>query len=241
MITVQLQGGLGNQLFQLAFLDWMSKKTGKPAYISSLQSPITVHSDEEYFNTIFKNWKPLYKLTNSVSVHEDSFLKQTKEISPVNIEYVGYFQKYEYTDPIRDEFVAKLCFNESILQKYPDISEKTAIHIRGGDFVGNAFHEQPLTNYYKKCMQICGGDFVVFTNDTKYARSIIPNCNIIGESEVNSLYLMSKTKGVICANSSFSWWGAYLNPKRPIFIPSKWCNISMFPHENYRVSGWNVI
>ena len=241
MITVQLQGGLGNQLFQLAFLDWMSKKTGKDAYINSLESPITVHSDEEYFNTIFKNWKSLYKSLNCVSVYEDSFLKQSWKIPTVNTKYVGYFQNYEYTHPIRDEFIAKLCFDESILQKYPDISKKTAIHIRGGDFVGNAFHEQPLKDYYNKCMQLSGGKFVVFTNDRKYACSIIPNCNIIDESEVNSLYLMSKAKGVICANSSFSWWGAYLNPNRPIFMPSKWVNNDSFPHENYRVAGWIVI
>ena len=239
MISVHLDGGLGNQLFQLAFLDWMSKKTGKLTYINSLKSPRTVHSNEQYFNTIFKNWKPLYKSVNSVCVREHSTnFEQTREVP---VKYIGYFQKYEYADLIRDEFIAKLCFDESILDKYPEISQKTAIHIRGGDYVGNAFHEQSLKPYYNKCMEMCGGEFVVFTNDEKYAQNIIPNCEIVNESEVNSLYLMSKAKGVICANSSFSWWGAYLSPNRPIFIPSKWVNDESFPHENYRVSGWNVI
>ena len=242
MITVNLQGGLGNQLFQLAFLDWMSKKTGKQTYISSLESPRTVHSDEQYFNTIFRNWRPLYKSINCVSVNEHpKFLKQIWTMPIVNTKYIGYFQKYEYTNPIKDEFVAKLSFDESVLEKYPDMCEKTAIHIRGGDYVGNAFHEQPLTNYYKKCMELCGGDFVVFTNDIPYARNIIPNCNIIDESEVNSLYLMSKAKGVICANSSFSWWGAYLNPNRPIYMPSRWFNDMSIDISGFYFKGVTII
>ena len=118
MISVHLDGGLGNQLFQLAFLDWMSKKTGKLTYINSLKSPRTVHSNEQYFNTIFKNWKPLYKSVNSVCVREHSTnFEQTREVP---VKYIGYFQKYEYADLIRDEFIAKLCFDESILDKYPD-------------------------------------------------------------------------------------------------------------------------
>jgi hypothetical protein len=242
MITVHLQGGLGNQLFQLAFLEWMSKKTGKDVYINSLESPTTVHSKEQYFNTIFKNWRGLYKIFDSVSIHEHpKFLKHTWNIPTLNTKYIGYFQKYEYTDEIRDVFIAKLLFDESILEKYPKISEKTAIHIRGGDYVGNSFHEQPLKKYYNKCMQLCGGEFVVFTNDINYAHSMIPNCEIINESEVNSLYLMSKAKAVICANSSFSWWGAYLNPSRPIFMPSKWFNDMSIDTSGFYFKDVNII
>jgi hypothetical protein len=242
MITVHLQGGLGNQLFQLAFLDWISKKTGKDVYINSLESPTTVHSKEQYFNTIFKKWRNLYKTVNSVSIYEHpKFLKQEWNTPSLNTKYIGYFQKYEYMDPIRDDFIAKLCFDESILDKYPGISKKTAIHIRGGDYVGNTFHEQPLRNYYNKCMQLCGCEFVVFTNDIKYARSIIPNCEIINENEVNSIYLMSKAKGVICANSSFSWWGAYLNPNRPIFMPSKWFNDMSIDTSGFYFKGVRII
>jgi hypothetical protein len=69
-----------------------------------------------------------------------------------------------------------------------------------------------------------GEKFVVFTNDIPYARSLFPTTPIIEESEVDTLLLMSRAKGCICANSSFSWWGAYLNPGRPIYFPSKWFN-----------------
>jgi hypothetical protein len=243
MLTVQLQGGLGNQLFQLAFLDSMSKKTGRAKFITTTQSPVTVHSNQQYFETIFKNWKSLYSQTYTVLVREHpNFVNQEWNIPDVNVMFHGYFQKYQYTDPIIDEFKAKLCFNESILQKYPSISEKIVIHIRGGDYKGNCFHEQPLQNYYKKCMELCAGEqFVVFTNDIHYARGFLPNTEIIEESEEDSLFLMTKAKGVICANSSFSWWVAYLNPNRPIFMPSKWFSDPQMNTDGYYFKGCTIV
>ena len=57
MITIKLQGGLGNQLFQLSFLLYISKISGIPYFIQNLKSPLTIHSREEYFESIFKNFK----------------------------------------------------------------------------------------------------------------------------------------------------------------------------------------
>jgi hypothetical protein len=243
MITVQLQGGLGNQLFQLAFLDYISKKTGKEKILMTLQSPNTVHSGVQYYETIFKKWRSLLNPRGVVLVGENQTMaKQSWEFlqeiyNPICLQ--GYFQRYEYIDPIRNEFISKLTFDESILQKY-DVSNKIAIHIRGGDYRGNVFHEFDLKSYYQKCISMCPGfDFVVFTNDVKYARGIL-DCEIIQEDEIDSLLLMSRCKGVICANSSFSWWGAYLNPNRPIFMPSKWFrNQNM--EGNYYFNGVTVV
>jgi hypothetical protein len=226
MITVHLQGGLGNQLFQLAFLDYVSKITGREIFIQSLRSPQTCHSQEEYFQTIFKNWKHLFNAQNFISAREFTNQpfqdwKNVVESTTSNIMMIGYFQRFEYMDPIRDSFVSKLSFDEGILQKH-NVTNKIGIHIRGGDYKNNSYHELPLKKYYEKCMALCpNSEFVVFTNDIPYAKNIL-DCEIIQESELNTLLLMSKCRGLICANSSFSWWGAYLNPERPIFMPSKW-------------------
>ena len=224
MITVELQGGLGNQLFQLAFLEYIAKKTGRTPFISTMQSPITVHSNQQYFQTIFKNWSELYNPAYSILVREHPhFVDEDWNIPTENIMFRGYFQKYKYTDPIKDNFISKLSFNKSILNKYPNISTKIAIHIRGGDYKGNVLHEQPLTNYYKRCMELCQGyDFVIFTNDIPYAKKVLPGYPIIEENEVDSLLLMSKCAGCICVNSTFSWWGAFMNRNRPIYLPSVW-------------------
>jgi hypothetical protein len=243
MLTVQLQGGLGNQLFQLAFLEHISKKTGRELFISSLNSPQTVHSREQYFETIFKNWKSYSKHIHCRNLYENSKLSiQSYTVGDFPTCFVGYFQRYEYVDSVRDNFINRLSFDYTIIQKYPDIHKKIFIHVRGGDYRQKAFHLVDLTNYYKKCIEMCSGEeFVIFTNDIPYANELLPNIPIISESEVDSLLLMSKCKGGICANSSFSWWGAYLNSNRMIYLPSRWVNDENFSHEAYRVPGWLVI
>lgn len=243
MLTICLQGGLGNQLFQLAFLDYMSKTTGKGKYIHSLKSPNTVHSIENYFETIFRNWKSLYNEQYSVVIHENPHLHKQEWVVPkTNTMFKGYFQHYEYTDPIREEFIQKLVFNETILEKYPDIDKKIIIHVRGGDYKHNMFHELNLTNYYRKCIEACKGEsFIICTNDIPYAKQLVENCEFIQENEVDTLFLMSKAKGVICANSSFSWWGAYLNPNRPIFLPSKWYNDTTMNISGYYFKECSII
>jgi hypothetical protein len=245
MISVKLQGGLGNQLFQLAFLDYIGKITGKETYLQDINSPKTIHSKEKYFENIFKNWKSKFFPRGSYLFYENPKLEyedwKSKLNVPSDVCVMGYFQRYEYIDSIRNEFIKKLIFNTGILEKYQDIQNKFFIHIRGGDYKNNYYHDVGLINYYKKCMELCNNEeFVIFTNDIPYAKDILPNIEIIEECEIDSLYLMTKTKGCICANSSFSWWGAYLNPDRPIYMPSKWYNdLSM--KGNYYFKGVQVI
>ena len=171
MLTVHLQGGLGNQLFQLAFLDYVQHKSGRQIYISDLKSP-SPHSKEQYFETIFKEWKPFYKHAPASYIHEHpKMISQEWGIHQGNTCYVGYFQRYEYFDAIKISFINKLKFNKDILNNYPLINKKTFIHIRGGDFKGNQVHDVPLEKYYKKCMEETPlKDFVIFTNDISYAK-----------------------------------------------------------------------
>lgn len=243
MLTVNLKGGLGNQLFQLAFLDYASKISGRSIFINNLMSPQTVHSKEHYYQTIFKNWTSLFNSKPHLIAREPpnqpfQDWKRIIESTNNNILFDGYFQRYEYMDPVRDNFISKLSFDESILQKY-DVTNKIGIHIRGGDYKGNIYHELNLKKYYEKCIALSpDSEFVIFTNDIPYAKNIL-DCEIIQESELDTLLLMSRCKGLICANSSFSWWGAYLNPHRPIFMPSKWYGIT--EQGNYYFKGVTVV
>jgi GR25 family glycosyltransferase involved in LPS biosynthesis len=228
-ITVHLQGGLGNQLFQLAFLLYVRKLTGNHIFVDSLQTP-EAHSTENYFDTLFSTWKPYYSNKPTTLLCENPKLayedwKPKIDNTEGDIKLSGYFQRENYTQCVNQEFFDSLTFDETVLQKYPDISSKFFIHVRGGDYIGNSLHFVDLKQYYKECMNKHFGEkFVIFTNDIPYARSLFNEIPIIEESEVDTLLLMSRAKGCICANSSFSWWGAYLNPKRPICFPSKWFN-----------------
>jgi hypothetical protein len=222
MITVHLQGGIGNQLFQLAFLEYVCRLTQQPLAINDLRSPVSGHGGVGYYESIFKYWKRFYMLHSLPILRENPKMHYQDWSKVANCKLVGYFQRYEY---IPEDFISKLSFDNSILSKYPDISTKYFIHVRGGDYKGNSFHELNLTHYYKKCLELCkGNDFIIFTNDIPYAKQLIPDYPIIQENELDTLLLMSKCAGCICVNSSFSWWGAFMNRNRPIYFPDKWWN-----------------
>ena len=87
--------------------------------------------------------------------------------------------------------------------------------------------------------------FSIFTNDKLYAstKSFLGDIDyeFVDTPELESLALMSKCKAGITANSTFSWWGAYLNPHRPICMPSKWFNDLEYSIAGYFFPGVFII
>ena len=226
-VSVELMGGLGNQLFQLAYLDFICKETNSEPFLYQY-GHITHHSNTNYLDTIFSEWKHLYKQLPIHQVIRENEVYTIK--NGINTKFEGYFQNYKYILP---NFISKLTFASSILSKYPDIQDKVFIHIRGGDYLDpnhSWLHNTTTDTYYQNSMALFpNAKFVVFTNDIEYTKSkpFLNDYPIITENELDSLLLISKCSGGICANSSFSWWGAYLNPTRQLILPSKWVNSGM--------------
>jgi len=212
--------GLGNQLFILAAGESYAKQSGRQFYISDKMSAYNPHSRTNYFATIFKHWDQFYMKNENPT--NPIFDPNLGDPLPDNAELFGFYQDWRIIDPIREQFINRLTFNQDILKKYPDISERVFLHVRGGDYLTWEGYVD-LTKYYQKCLSMINSKIVVFTNDIAYAQKVLKRpFECILENEEDTLYLMSKCKGCICANSSFSWWGAYLNPNRQIFIPTKW-------------------
>ena len=248
MITVDLRGGLGNQLFQLCAGKAIANKTNKEFYIDKLKSPWIPHSSKNYFESIFKNCKILFKQPcattivtyNCLQVFDETFIEKVKNISePITLH--GWFQDYKIIDEIYDEFINLLWFDtETLDQKYPNISSTIFLHIRGGDYLTTDLLVD-LREYYKQAVRLFPGKrFSVFTNDVPYAKTFLKDFeyDILDENEEDSLYLMSKCEGGICANSTFSWWGGYLNKHRKIVIPSKWSTKQTWHDETFYVPNW---
>jgi hypothetical protein len=219
MVTVRLDGGLGGQLFQLSFLEYIQKTRGCSAFFPTIEGA--------YFETIFRHWRPACGTRRATShVHENPRMS-AQEWAGEDACYVGRFQRHEYCDPVRDEFAAKLHFDEGVLRKYPGLSSRTFVHVRGDDDAGHRLHEPAMRAYYERCVELTPlKDLVLFTTDVAYARVLIPEivgrAQVIEESEADALLLMSRCGACICANSAFSWWGAYLTAGRPTFVPSRW-------------------
>ena len=129
-------------------------------------------------------------------------------------------------------------------QNQIDNNLSVSMHIRRGDYLttGEVFGGNCTDDYYKRGIVLIRekypeAKFFVFSNDDEWTRTwiqeVFPEDNsfivVEGAPEEEGyldLYLMSRCKHHILANSSFSWWGAYLNPSRDktVIAPARWFN-----------------
>jgi hypothetical protein len=232
MIGVSHMGGLGNILFQLAAVQHISKKTGRVARHFS-KSHASPHSSMSYWTTILSKWNMIgigkFDIVIDELKNSMTYFDWTPGLSSMPSTIIsGYFQDHRY---VEDDFADTLTLPTEVLSKYPDIGTKVFIHVRGGDYIGLADWQMDLDKYYARAIaKFPGASFVIFTNDEPYllTRPWLEGVDytIIRENELDSLTLMSKCAGAICANSTFSWWGAWLNRNRTIVFPSRWVNPS---------------
>lgn len=237
MISVKLQGGLGNQLFQIAagcHKAYQSMRAFR--IISSVPTP---HSSQDYFASILQKWRSFLgdEPSGSQPIHETSFVYTDAPTSPPELTLYGYFQNYRY---VPSDFCASLVL--------PPVDRRPGafLHIRGGDYVGHPLHDVGLDAYYMRAVSLFpqGTHFYVFTNDIAYAKTrpifaSISHSFVHEPNEVTCLALMAACSlGGICANSTFSWWGAYLNRyARTLVLPSKWFNDDRISIEGYFFPG----
>lgn len=168
-----------------------------------------------------------------------------------NLEYryfEGYWMAYKYFASCRlkiQEVYSFPPFTTDENSTYAEImknSNSVSIHVRRGDYIGlSAFAEICTLDYYEKSItqvkeRICNPDFFVFSNDPKWCvenlKEAFGDANVHfvnnnkGSESYRDMQLMSLARCNILANSSFSWWGAFLNSREDqiVFAPSKWMN-----------------
>jgi len=240
MLAAELNGGLGNQMFQLAAAETIAAETELTFCIMNDTSPITEHTDANYFDSVFSPWRDRPRLSEtSVFIQEYSFDKvdwTTRIPMYMHVCLRGYFQNWRY---IPADFRDRIRLPSS-----PPLNG-AFLHIRGGDYVNHWLHDINLYHgYYERAVAEFPPDthFYVFTNDIAYAKtaaflSNIPHTFVESDELMSLAQMASCTAGGICANSSFSWWGAYLNPNRTIVMPSKWFNDTTLYTEGYYFPG----
>jgi hypothetical protein len=251
ILLPMLQGGLGNLLFQLFGTLGISKHFGfHPTINLSFWKQATQHSTLNYFDTLLSPWKKFHKNIEPTKVMHEYKLRPIicETFNPNDIIlWVAYFQNYIYFWHIRDSILSFLTFNTSVVERYPRLEESAFVHVRGGDYIGNPVHDINLSRYYENAIHtIDAPHYYIFTNDEAYFNSLTCFKNIqytrVDENEIDSLYLMSRCKrGAICANSSFSWWGAFLNRDRTICMPSKWINDPSYYTDGLYFPGVTVL
>ena len=170
---------------------------------------------------------------NNLNVINDNFhyqeIKNNKFLD-------GYWQSEKYFIESEIDIRNDLKINETmihyIMNKYPILNEETvSMHIRRGDYLNLQDNHpvQPL-DYYNKAYDLINDlniNVIVFSNDMQWCKNNIKFDNITyieGETNIVDMYIMSLCKHNIIANSSFSWWGAWLNENeyKKVIAPINW-------------------
>jgi len=212
-------GRLGNQLFQVATTIALALRNNDQ-YIF----PYWNYAQYCNLNNCFSN---NIQITNTYS--EPYF-----HYSPIpyqqNLNLNGFFQSEKYFFDYKETIQNLLTPKNNIDIQY----NYTSIHVRKGDYVNlTKEYIQLDMSYYKKAMSMISTDYyIIFSDDINWCKANFTGNNIIfseNKTPVEDLTLMSKCANNIIANSSFSWWGAYLNklPSKIVIAPEKWFGPSL--------------
>lgn len=251
-----LKGGLGNQMFIIAAAFCLAKKNGSLLIFD--KKIISPHGgNAKYWDTFFNFINLVVPFSGMDKTESEGtefkFRDITKNVPRLQLS--GYFQHagflYDMRNDIQNLYQPTPDLLYGIKNKYSWINNdkyKVSIHIRRGDYVkAPHFHDVPV-KYYNICqnkiIQKYGRDklmFIVFSDDIQWCKKNIKgDIYISGETDYKELYLMSLCHIHVIANSTFSWWGAYLSRwPDEVYVPCKWMNR---PHNAYPeglvLKGW---
>ena len=230
MITVELRGRLGNQMFQYSLCRIIAEKNGYNFYIDK---NINGHGQNisNFFNIdcgimdgqILHTFQEDYSLQifNPNIFNIPNFTK-----------IIGFFQTEKYFLGYEDKIKEWFTINNNektidILNKFPT-NKYCYIHFRGGDYKDITEWFLPI-NYYKDAIETIKQknkdiNFIVITDDVIEASKYFPDFEILSNDIITDFSLIKESKYSIIPNSSFSWWACWLSEKEITIAPNRWFN-----------------
>ncbi|WP_286524837.1 MULTISPECIES: alpha-1,2-fucosyltransferase [Muribaculaceae] len=170
----------------------------------------------------------------------------------------GYWQSPRFFEKHRNAVIKAMRFpniveNDNLkVLNFINLNSTAFIHVRRGDYLNHpAFKGICDLNYYENGISILRGKygftrFLIFSNDITWCKKnlikYLDECDVLfvdwnsGSNCYRDMQLMSMCNGALIANSSFSWWGAWLSNAHVVLCPTKWSNkpghrIDIFPKD----------
>jgi len=292
-IIAQLQGGLGNQLFQyatgraLAFqkqatllLDhsWYTQTyddvTPRELLLSELNTKGSLISFQpkirrpKRIQRIAQTFWPInpFIFVEQAPYRFDPHLNKSPAFKQQNLYLMGYWQSYKYFESIKAILQSEISPKKAIDTHYQSYLQKiqsttsAMVHVRRGDYVNLAsaakVHGFIGLDYYLEGMKLLLGKnpethFFVFSDDIDWAKENLPYperttfVQSINSSDavIQELELMTHCQNHLIANSSLSWWAAWLskNPNGVILCPKKWMNDTSLDLNDLLPPSWQRI
>ena len=235
-------GRLGNQMFQYTGLRGLAQRHAyeyclPPREVVATRDPNCVNSDITMFEC-FKIPQAPRRVTNFQKVMESNFgLDQNLwDHCPDNISLYGYFQTEKYFKHIEKQIREAFTFVDDIFQPTEEAfksnfgdTEVISLHIRRGDYLQYPHHPVQTLEYYEKGLVHMPSDIpvMVFSDGIEWCKEqeLFKDDRFIfaeGNNTGVDLCLQSLCKYHIIANSSFSWWGAWLAKSKKTVAPRIW-------------------
>ena len=231
----------------------------KPPSIASLVE--IKKAQGSFFSQKIEKILPSFKrnIYNEKSFEFDTnFLKAKK-----NTYLKGYRQSEKYFSSIKNIVLQNFKIKEEITKSVSDFSiqlqqeNSISIHLRRGDYTNTSlinYHGIIDVTYYKEAIEIIQSKypdckFYIFSDNIEWAKQ---NLNIenstyittsISQSSITDFHLMQSCKHNIIANSTFSWWAAYLNsnPNKIVIAPKRWFNQVDYNTKDLFPESWITI
>ena len=212
-VTCQFIGRLGNNMFQTAACIGYARKYNVQYAVPTFNRECP--SFYRYFPKVRTGNYPFKRYGEHPHGRGDWYDYHEIPFHPHGVTLVGFFQSLKYFENAEDEVkqVFSLPFTNGM-------EDWCSVHVRRGDYVGSTNFPPITMEYIERAMfhQASKGNtkFLVFSDDIEWCKQNINGDYEIkfseGKGEYDDLALMASCGHNIIANSSYSWWGAYLNP-----------------------------
>lgn len=254
-VSCHFEGQLGNQLFTIAAtLSYAWDYDAEPFFpeLNESRYRLSLHRDRLFFRLNTSSlprphtkefWEKIWYSAERISYTKEDLL------------LFGYFHSWKHFHHHREKLLKVFAPHpdhlEDLRKKYADLIDhpkSVAIHVRTS--MRKVHNVMPFLGlgYVKDAIKLFGSDtkFVVFSDRIRWVKQHLSKESvdlvfIEGGDAVDDLILMSLMKHQVIANSTFSWWGAYLNenPNKKIIAPSI---VSIgAPTENLYFPDWTVL
>ena len=225
----------------------INAKIASPEIIENIKNGTISLADKLLF--YFKNKEiPYFPI---IIEQKFSFDLNFSKFRNTNVYLQGYWQSELYFKKFRDELIQEIRnfdyfigLSKDFLQQIISTQGAVSLHVRRGDYVANKetneYHGTCSNDYYKNAIQIIESyvktpHFFIFSDDKEYVKHLFSDSSSFTivegiNQDFEELLLMSACEHHIIANSSFSWWGAWLNPnsEKKVIVPKVWfLNVEM--------------